>query len=163
MLILAQLCGLFGGVSNILSSWQNERKKMLMLLLIDNICYFSQYILLGALSGACISLINFFRTLLFINKKRLTNIVLVVFMIIYLIIGILTFDGIYTLIPTIISIFYVNVLWLDDEKLIRKGSVIMLLSWCIYNLSVNAYVSAIIEFVLMLSNILAIYKLDLKK
>lgn len=164
MLVLAQICGLLSGISNIISSWQYQRKNMLIFLLFDNTFYFLQYILLGALSGAIISVVNFFRTLLFINKNKYSNnSILIVFIIIYLIIGILTFENYYSLIPTIISIFYAPVLWQNNVVHIKKGTIIMLLSWALYNFYVHAYISGIIEIILTMSNILALYKLNLKK
>ena len=162
---LAQIFGLLGATSMLLSSWQKTRKKVLSFLIFDSLFYFIQYILLGALSGAFTNIIGLIRTIIFRykeNNKHLQNkIILYIIILMYLIIGIYTYDGIISIFPVIVSILYSVVLWQNNVKKIRIGTSLMLLSWLIYNVSVSAYIGAIVETILFISTIIAIIKIDI--
>jgi len=164
---LAQVFGLLGALSMLLSSWQKTRNRVLSFLIFDSLFYFVQYILLGALSGAFTNIIGLIRTILFRykeNNKFLQNkLILYIIILMYLIIGIYTYDGLISIFPVIVSILYSIVLWQNNVKKIRIGTSLMLLSWLIYNISVSAYIGAIVEAVLFISSIIAIIKIDILK
>jgi len=164
---LAQVFGLLGALSMLLSSWQKTRNRVLSFLIFDSLFYFVQYILLGALSGAFTNIIGLIRTILFRykeNNKFLQNkLILYIIILMYLIIGIYTYDGLISIFPVIVSILYSIVLWQNNVKKIRIGTSLMLLSWLIYNISVSAYIGAIVEAVLFISSIIEIIKIDILK
>lgn len=166
-IILAQIFGLLGAVSMLLSSWQKTKDKVLTFLILDSLFYFIQYILLGALSGAFTNIIGLIRTILFKykdkNKILQNNIILYIVMLGYIIIGIITYKGIISLFPVIIGILYSMLLWQNNVKKIRIGTSVMILSWLIYNVSVSAYMAALVEVVLLISSIGAIIKIDILK
>ena len=151
----------------LLSNWQKTRNKVLTFLIFDSLFYFIQYILLGALSGAFTNTVGMLRTIMFKYKDKYkilqSNITLIIILTIYILIGVLTYNGITSIFPVVASILYSIVLWQDDVKKIRLGTAAMILSWLIYNLTVGAYLSAIVEAVLLLSSITAIVKLDVLK
>lgn len=163
--IIAQIFGLLGALSMLLSSWQKTRKRVLVLITLDSIFYFIQYLLLGALSGALSNIIGIIRTTIFMNKEKnkllQKDITLYLIITLYIIIGIFSYDGIISMFPVIVSILYSVILWQDNIKTIRIGTVIMILSWVIYNISVGAYVGALIETILFISSLLAVIKFDI--
>ena len=165
--ILAQIFGLLGALSMLLSNWQKTRSKVLTFLLFDCFFYFIQYILLGAISGAFTNIVGLLRTIIFKYKDRYkilkSNIILLVILIIYLLIGVFTYNGTASIFPVVASILYSVVLWLDDVRKIRVGTALMILSWFLYNLTVEAYLSAIVEGILFMSSFIAIVKLDVLK
>lgn len=165
--IIAQIFGLLGAISMLLSSWQKTRKKVLALITIDSIFYFIQYILLGALSGALSNIIGIIRTTLFMSKEKYKilqkDAILYLIITLYIIIGIFSYNGIISTFPVIVSILYSIILWHDNVKTIRIGSAIMILSWVIYNIGVGAYVGALIETILFISSLLAVIKIDILK
>lgn len=164
MFIVAQILGILGALSMILSSWQKSRKNIFIFLLFDNIFYFLQYIALGAYAGAFTNVVGLFRTILFskkgANKFLKTNYPLIIILILYVLINIVTYDGITSLFPAIASIIYAIVLWQDEPKKIRIGSAFMLAMWFVYNLFVGAYVGAVTEFILFISAVIALIKID---
>ena len=165
--ILAQICGLLGALSMLVSNWQRTRNKVLTFLIFDSLLYFVQYILLGAFSGAFTNIVGLFRTIIFKYKDRYkvlgSRMVLLIILAIYILIGVLTYDGVTSIFPVVASILYSVVLWQDDVKKIRLGTAVMILSWLIYNLAVGAYLSAVVEGILLISSITAIVKLDVLK
>ncbi len=165
--ILGQIFGILGALAIIISSFQKTRKKMLIFLIFDPVFYTIQYILLNAYAGALSNIVGIIRTIMFSfkgkNKFFNSNYPLYIIIFLYLLINIFTHKNIYSLFPIIASIIYAFVLWQDKPKNIRIGSVFMFSMWFIYNLIVKAYISAIVEFVLLISTIIAILKLDYNK
>lgn len=163
--ILAQIFGLLGSLSMLLSSWQKTRKKVLSLLIFDSLFYFIQYLLLGALTGAFTNVIGLLRTIIFKYKDKYklfqNKLILYLIIIIYIIVGIFTYSTPISIFPVVTSILYSVVLWQDNVKYIRIGTSIMILSWIIYNISVGAYVGAVVETILFISSVTAIIKLDI--
>lgn len=162
----AQIFGILGALAMMISSWQKNRKKIFAFLFFDNLFYFTQYIILGAYAGAITNVVGFVRTLVFSkkneNKFMSSKYSLIIIILLYVIINFFTYDGIPSLFPAIASIIYAFVLWQDKPKDIRKGTIVMLCMWCIYNIFVKAYVAGLVEFTLLVSTIFAAYKIDYK-
>lgn len=165
--IYAQIFGLLGATAMLLSNWQKEKTKVLSLLIIDSICYFMQYILLGALSGAFTNILSLIRAIVFKYKDKYkilhNKMILIIILTIYLIVGLLTYSGIISLLPVVASIIYTSTLWQNNIKIIRFGTFIMILACFIYNIAVKAYTGALVEGILLISSILAIINLDILK
>ncbi len=167
LFILAQVFGLFGSLSMIISMWQKTRKKMLWFLTFDNVFYTIHYMLLGAYAGAVNNVVGLFRTFTF-GKKNTTefykkNYILYIVIALYAIFGVVTYDGISSLFPAIAAIIYCVVIWLDNPKNIRMGTAFMLLLWLLYNIGVKSYVGIITEGCLLISTVIAIVKIDILK
>lgn len=165
--ILAQMFGLLGALSLLLSSWQTSKKKALVYISLDSLFYIIQYALLGAYSGLFSNIVSFIRTLTFYfkdqNKFIQNKITIFLIAIAYLLVGILTYDGITSIFPVVVSILYTLSLWQDDVKIIRYSTALLVLGWFIYNISVGAYSSSIVEFILLVSSLISIIKLDIIK
>ena len=161
---LAQVFGTLGAISMLCSSWQKTRKKMLFCLIFDGLFYFIQYILLKAYTGAFTNLISIARVITF-NKKGSNsffkkNYILYIIILLYIIVGIYTYDGIISLLPTIATVIYTVALWQDDTKIIRYGSIMMFSMWLLYNIIVQAYISAVVEGILLIGTLISIIKFD---
>lgn len=165
--ILAQIFGLLGALSMLVSNWQKTRNKVLTFLIFDSLFYFIQYILLGALSGAFTNIVGLLRTITFKYKDKhkllQSKITLLIISTVYVLIGIFTYNNLTSIFPVVASIVYSIVLWQNDVKKIRIGTSVMMLSWLIYNIAVGAYLSAVVEGVLLVSSVTAIIKLDILK
>ena len=72
--MFAQLFGIFGSISMMLSDWQKSKNKMMLFLTFDSILYFIQYMLLRAYSGAFFECFLLITSILSIIKlKRVTD------------------------------------------------------------------------------------------
>ena len=163
--IVAQVFGMFSALSMMLSNWQSTKKKMLLCLLFDSIFCIMQYILLGAFAGACTNIISLIRVIIFTKKKDNKflnkNYILYTIILLYAIMGVITYDGMMSILPSIATIIYTIVLWQDNPTKIRCGSSIMFLMWFVYNLAVGAYISSIVEAISLISAIMSIIKIDI--
>lgn len=68
-----------------------------------------------------------------------------------------TFDN-----PFSMALDFYNKYYPSYYKIIRAGSIFVFLLWFLYDLLVGAYVSLITDVILIVSNALAVYKLDIK-
>lgn len=163
IVIFAQLFGVLGSISMMLSNWQRSKNKMMLFLIFDSILYFIQYMLLKAYTGALTNVVSFFRIVLFSNKDKIVmkhkNIVLYIVLLMYLVSGILTFKSFIDILPIIATFVYTVFLWGDNTQKIRIGSSIMFLMWMIYDICVKAYFGAVFECLLLITSILAIFRL----
>lgn len=111
-----------------------------------NVLYGVQYLLLGAFSGAVSNAISLTKYVVFYfnakaGKKNPTWQV-VLFCLLSIVLGLLAFDGWFSLIPLVTSVIFTVAIW-QDNPIILRGIVIVCCSlWIVYNLSVRAYVSA---------------------
>lgn len=165
--IISQIFGALDGVAIILSSWQKKRSRMFFFLSFDNLFCFIQYMLLKAYTGAFTNVIGVLRLILFNQKGKnkffKTKWPLIIIVLLYTLVTVLTYKDWTCLFPSLTSIYYAFVLWQDKEKSIRIGSSFMLLSWVIYDVIVGAYVGAISDFIMFISAILAIIRIDILK
>ena len=149
-------------MSIVLSNWQKSKNKMMLFILFDSIFYFIQYVLLKANTGAVTNIVSFFRVILFSKKDKIKiknkNILLYMILIVYLILGLLTFKTFVDCLPIIATIIYSIFLWQDNPQKIRIGSSIMFSMWMIYDICVKAYFGAIAECFLLITAILSIIK-----
>lgn len=150
---LAQLFGLISLILLSISYQQTKKKDFLCVQIFANIFYFVQYILLSAFSAAGSSIISIFRTVIFYNyeknNKKIPFLAIVLFEIIILIVGILTYSGICSIIPIFIAMLYAYATYQNDLKTTYSIGIFASLLWIVYNFSVGAYVAivgSLIEF-----------------
>ena len=75
----------------------------------------------------------------------------------FLLTSILTYDGIYSLLPTFGGILY-TLYMRGSKKDLLVGGIYNASSWAIYNFIAGSYVGVFTEVTVMFSNILALYK-----
>lgn len=160
MFYLAQVFAFLSSVCLLASFWQKKRERILTLQILDSLFDILQYFLLGAYTGGLISFLGAIRAYVF--KRHNNHIYLWLFLTLYSIASFITFDGIISVIPLVAALTYTIIVWNKREKIIRAGSIFVFLLWFLYDLLVGAYVSLITDVVLIVSNLLAVYKLDIK-
>lgn len=159
---LAQLLALLSSFFLLISFWQKKRKKILFFQMLDSFFGVLQYLLLGAFTGGIINFLGAIRALFF--SKSNNKYYLYLFLALYIIASLITFNGIKSLIPLLAALIYTVVIWNKEEKNIRFFSIFVFMLWFIYDFLVKAYVSFTTDIILILSNIFAInrYKMRLK-
>lgn len=159
-LLLAQVFAFLSSSCLLISFWQRKRIKILFFQILDSAFDIIQYTLLGAYTGSLISLLGATRAYTF--SKTNNKYFLFLFLLLYIIASLITFDGVISFIPLIAALVYTIVTWNKKEKNIRLFSILVFILWFIYDILVKAYVSSITDIVLVVSNFIAFYKLDLK-
>ncbi len=131
-------------------------------MVLANIVVAIQYFLLNALTGAIISILNTIRCLVFYFYKKKdmkpSLIVLIIFEVIAVISGIVSWQDMWSLIPIIVTVIYTYGLWQDNVKVIRITTGIVGAGWAIYNVVVKAFVGALQEIAQLISAIISLYR-----
>lgn len=166
--LLAQIFGILGLIVIVISLFQKQKSKMLSFVMLNGIFFGIQYLLLGAYSGMISNFFGIARTYCFMKRENNKNYdklqVLAFFLIGYIIIGFVTFDGsLIGIFPVIAEIIYVIAMWQKSTKRIRIGTLIMVSLWLVYDIIVMAYPSVITDLIVLSSTLIAIYVNDIKK
>ena len=143
-----------------------ERKKSLCVQSLN--CFFEAVydFIISAYTGAVLSIINFIRTFIFINKnkinKRIYFFILIFFEGIIVINCVLTWNGLISLLPTIGSIIRTYCLWQSNMRLVRISGITTGIFYGTYYIFYQSWFMVLGDLILLLVGIYAVYKNDLK-
>ena len=154
MNILAQVFGIVAIVIMFFSYQKKSKRDFLFLQIFMNIFYACQYFLLNAFSAVASNIVSIVRTIIFYKYEKENHkvpfIYLIIFEAIIIISGILTYNGLYSIIPNIILFIYTYGTWQNKLSTTYKIGILASILWIYYNVTVGAYISTIssaVEFV----------------
>lgn len=160
--IIAQSLGILAVVFNIITVHFNSKEKILICMTISNLIISIQFFLLNAITGGIISIINVIRCIVFYllkkENKKTSMLVLIIFEIIVIISGIISWQNIWSILPIIATLTYTYGIWQDDVLKIKYISAIIGTEWSIYDIIVKAYVGFVQGIIQVISSIIAITK-----
>lgn len=143
-----------------------ERKKSLFVQSLDCIFEALYNFYIYAYTGAVLSLINFIRSFLFINKddfsKKFYLGLLILFESVILINCIMTWDGVVSLLPTIGSFIRTYCLWQTDMRFVRLSGITTGVFYGAYYLYYQSPLLVIGETILMFAGMYAVWRNDVK-
>ena len=143
-----------------------ERKKSLCVQSLN--CLFEAVydFIISAYTGAVLSIINFIRTFIFINKNKINKkiylFILIFFEGIIIINCVLTWNGLISLLPTIGSIIRTYCLWQSNMRLVRISGITTGIFYGTYYIFYQSWFMVLGDLILLLVGIYAVYKNDLK-
>lgn len=107
---LAQIFAILSFIALLTSYWQTKRSKILFYQILDSLFDVIQYFLLGGYTGSFTNLVGALRAYMF-GKEYHSNYILYVFLLLYMMIGIVTYNGLLSLLPTMAALFYTVIVW----------------------------------------------------
>lgn len=162
MSILAQVFGFIAIILWILSVQEKDSSRILLVQLTSNIFFAIQYLCLFALSGMAMYIIASFRCFIFYRYKKKQKTIpiawLFLFIITILISSIVTYQGLASIIPTLIVLLYTVTTYLEDPKYIRFAFIVVPIIEFIYNYTVGAYMAIIGNMLEFSSGVIAIVR-----
>ena len=159
---MAQGLGFIYALFLMLSNFGKTTKQILLLQTISFFFKSVHYYLLGGISGFLTSIISMLRNLIF-TKIKSNKTWTIVFILIYLIIGFMTYTTLGSILPIIATIFYTIIVNKNNPSYLRWGMLITSIIWLLYNIYIISYSGIITQVIILFSNVLAIIKLDKKK
>lgn len=151
-----QLIGFTAWIFLLLSYYRKTTNKILIFQIIATILYCVHYYLLGAYSGLYICIFEVARDYLY-YKKDIDDKIYFSTIPIYIIFGIISYKGMYDLLPIVSSL-------IDGYSLTKKRIVIIFfsilsyISWVIYDLCVISYSCAVTDSIIAISNLSILIK-----
>lgn len=180
--IIANIIGVAAVILFLLSYLQKERKNIILLNVTSRCLYILQYILLGAFSGAVLDVAGAVSSVLAQKKnvpfiKKHLKLFVVGIDLIIVLLGLLTIffsarasganllspQSALGLLPIAGVILHTSAFWIDDEKTIRRVSLLGSPFWFVYNLLSGAFGSCIGDLLSMVSIIIAMLRYDVKR
>lgn len=160
---IAQIFGFFALILLVLSYQNTKKEKFLLIQIFANIFFGLQYLSLKAFSAFCSSIISLIRTLIFFKyekkDKRTPLLILIIILVVISIFGALTYEGIYSLIPIVITLAYSYGTWQKKLKLTYTIGIFAAILWIYYNFLVGAYIAIIGSIFELLASISGLIKL----
>ena len=166
MNIAAQLVGVVGIVCSLASFQFSKRKHILLFQMLASLSFSAQLFMVGAITGGCLDLISFVRTMIFANNTKdwgKSKLWLYGFIAVTLITGFLTWKDGWSILPIVGAILSTIALWMTKEKHIRLISLGVGPCWLIYNLVTGAYTGALNELLAMGSITIGLLRHDRRK
>lgn len=160
MFLVAQICGFINFVTYGISIWMKKKKDILLLSIICNLADIIQYLCLGAYTACSINVISLIRNVLF--RCKCNKVFFVVVISLYLVCGVLTFDGCFSALSILIVIIQTMLVYQEKEQYIRLGAVFIILYWAVYDFIYGAYVAVICDGITFISNVLSVRYYDKK-
>lgn len=152
--ILAQICGVINFITYGISIWMEKKKNILFFQIICNIADIVQYICLGAYTACSINIISLLRNITF--RKSNNKIILLGLILSYLACGALTYNGVFSALSIVVVIIQTLLAFQNNEQNIRIGAVYIIIYWIFYDFIYKAYVATGLDFIILVSNILAV-------
>lgn len=147
MVVLAQVLALFAILFWVISILLKNKKNILLMQVIANGIYGIEYLLLGAFSAASMNFLSFLRLLVYyfytLLNIKISKWILFVFIALVLLFGIITYDGLISLLPIIITVLYTYAFWQNNLNVARIIYIVAAIIWIYYNYEVGAYVGII--------------------
>ena len=166
MFYIAQIFGICALICWLKSVLQKDKKTILKCQNLANIFYAIQYTLLGAYPAAGTNLISTLRGLVFYENdkkgKETSLAILILFIIIIAVVGLGTYQNIFSLLPLVITALYSYSIWQKNLTIFRIIFVIAACGWIVYNFHVGAYISLIGNFFELTFGLLSLSKYDLQ-
>lgn len=154
-------------VTLIISVCIKERKKSLVVQSISCLLEAIYDFIIYAYTGAILSVINFIRTFLFINKSKFNKtiylLILLFFESIIIINCILTWNGYISLLPTIGSMIRTYCLWQSNMKLVRISGITTGILYGSYYIYYNSWFMVLGDFILLATGIYALWQNDIRR
>ena len=153
-------------VALIVSICIKERKKSLVVQSLNCLLEAVYDFIILAYTGAILSIINFIRAFLFINKEKFSKtlylIILFLFESIIIVNYILTWGGLISLLPTIGSLIRTYCLWQSNMKLVRISGITTGILYGSYYIYYNSWFMVLGDLILLIIGIYAVWKNDIK-
>ena len=167
MFILSQILSFIALVINMVAVQLKTKKQILLTIVISNLLFVISYLLLGACVGALtcgiVAIEIIINTILEDKGKKTSIYLIVLYLVVSILIGVLTFSNLIDLLPIIASILFLFTLVQSKEKYVRLFILGNLTSWIIYDFFVKAYLDGISDLFIISSTIIAIIRYDIKK
>lgn len=160
--IISQIFTIFGIILLGSSYLRKNKEEILILGILSSICYGGHNFLLGAITGVAMNIVTIILNLwLYINeknKKRTSLKFLITICIITIILGSISYQNIFSLLPIVASLLFTYSIWQNNNKVYRWIGLITSILWVSYNMYLRSVFGIITEIILLGFKVLGVIK-----
>lgn len=159
-LIIANIIGFIAFVVTLIAYHRATKKKIFENMIFANNLDVIHYLVLGAYSGCITKVIALIRNFVIIKKEKYewlsSKVILILFIILYVVSGILSFTNIFSIFCIVAAIIYLIWCWNGNELQVKRAAFYCYFLWLIYNSSVQLYAGIISNVVSIISTFIAL-------
>ena len=164
--IFIQGLGFVGLVVTVISIQNKAYNKMIFFKILSAFIFGFQYLLLGGYTGMATNLVSCATNGVYsyrINKGKSTLPFQIAFCILFIVIGIITWEG-----PTSLLVIFAKVLTtvtygIKDTKYMRRVNLITYPLWLVYDIIFCSVGGIVNDIILIISTVIAVFRFDVKK
>lgn len=136
----------------IITTYQVKTKKQIILFnTLAAISAIISFLCLEAYSGCMMSLVSIFRNILFFKMKEKDKSKLIIVLILLFVLTTFTYNGLFSLMPSIGTLLYTLSVWQNDTKIYKKYGILIELSWFLYFIYIKSLFGIILEVISLIS------------
>lgn len=165
--IISQIFAILSIVFDLAAAQRRKKTDLLKMDTIAAFCSSLHYAFLGAWSGLVSKIITtvrnglaFYQTA---HKRKDNKLLLTIFVLAYVVMGILTFNSIFSILPILAPTIYTIIIYTSDVQKIRYAVVISNLLWLIYDIHLLSIAGIVAEAIIIINGLIAIYRYRKKK
>jgi hypothetical protein len=163
MFIAAQVLGFVAYYFLFLSYLKNEKKDFLKTQIFANLFFIGQYATLNAWSAFVSSSLSIARTICYYNydknNKKPNVKILILFEMLIITFGVITYNGLYSIIPIIICCIYAFSTWQENLKTTYILAIFASIMWICYNAYIGAYISVFGSIMELIASVIGLVKI----
>lgn len=162
-IVIGNIMALIGSILMVSLGLIKEKKKILLVQTTQIGMFILSDLILGGISGAIINFIGCIRNILCYKNKLDKNIKII--LVILSVIMILFFNnmGFIGLLPLISTVTYTIFMSIKDIVKFKYLIIFTMVIWCIYDICIKSYTSAVFDFLSIWFNLYSIYKIKKSK
>lgn len=165
--IISQIISAIATLLLLLSFQQKTHKRIVLMQAVSGLLFGIQYMMLGAYEGMICNYIGAVRSVVysFRNKSKIVDSIFcpIVFAIIFVISGIVTYQNIFSLLPIVAMFIASFVLWSPKTQQLRALTMPTSAMWLIYNAVSHSYVAVLTEVLNLISITIGLIRFRNKK
>lgn len=162
----AQAIGFVGMLFAFISFQRNNNKGILFFQIMATTAFIFHFLLLGAYTGAMMNLLGALRNIVFFYKEKKwasKRYWLYLFNVLYIVCGIMTWKGLYSLLPMVAMVVSTIGLWLNNPRHTRFLVFPSSPCWLVYNIITNSIAGIFTEIFVLCSLTIGIIRFDIIK
>lgn len=167
MFIVAQVMGVLGAITNIVSMQFKKTKQILCCFILANVFFSISYLLLGGYVAAIIGTIAAIQTVInyFFQKKdkEIPKWLITIYFIVSFACGLITYKTVIDILPILGGLTYIWAIIQKEEKYIRRITLLNSSLWLVYNVFILAYSTVVSDIVTIASTIIGMLRFDMKR
>ena len=135
---LAQISVIIASIFLAITFVTNNRKLILILCIISTAFFALEYLFLGTYTAVLVNIIGIVRAVWFyideVRGKKNNYVSLTILLVISVVCGVLTYQGLLTIISSVAGIVYIIIVWQPSVKYYRLLAPITTVLWIIHNI-----------------------------
>lgn len=160
--IISQIFAVLSIIFDLVAAQRRKKVDLLKMDTLAALCSSLHYAFLGAWSGLVSKIITTIRNGLAVyqtaHKRKNSKLILIIFVLAYIIIGLLTFNSAFSILPILAPSIYTIVIYTSNVKKIRYAVVLSNLLWLIYDIHLISIAGIVAETIIIANGLIAIYR-----